>query len=330
VNVGVLSNVPPQTMASHQFAIAGTAGGQTTVHVYNPNGSFAYDIPAGTGDVRVAVGDVTGDGVEDVVIGSGLNTVALVRVFSGATRQEVNRFSPFSTFTGGVFVAVGDLTQDGLRDIVVTPDQSGGPRVVVVRGGDFQTVASFFGIDDSNFRGGARAAVGDVNADGRPDLVVSAGFLGGPRIAIFDGRTVTTGTPMRLVNDFFAFESTLRNGAYVAVGDLNGDGFEDVIFGAGPGGAPRVLAISGQTLMTQGSAAAVATPLANFFGGDLNNRSGIRVASKDLDGDGRSDFLTAGGSGTQVTAYRGDDLAILFALSSGSDQAGAFNGVFVG
>src|SRR5205807_667921 len=131
--------------------------------------------------VRVAVGDVTGDGIEDAVIGSGLGTPALVRVMSGATHQEVARFSPFETFAGGVFLALGDLTLDGLRDIVVTPDQGGGPRVVVVRGGDFQTVRSFLGIDDPTFRGGARAAVGDVNADGRPDLAVSAGFLGGPR-----------------------------------------------------------------------------------------------------------------------------------------------------
>jgi hypothetical protein len=172
--------------------------------------------------------------------------------------------------------------------------------------------------------------VGDVNADGRPDLVVAAGFLGGPRIAVYDGTTVLGGTPTRLVNDFFAFEDTLRNGAYVAVGDLNGDGFGDLIFGAGPGGAPRVLAITGQTLMSQGSTAALAAPLANFFGGDQSNRSGIRVAVKDLDGDGRADFLTGGGSGTAVTAYDGQDLTVLFTLSSGSDPLGAFNGVFVG
>ena len=194
----------------------------------------------------------------------------------------------------------------------------------------FAQVASFFGIQDPAFRGGARAAVGDVNADGRPDLAVTAGFLGGPRVAVYDGTTILSGAPSRLVNDFFAFEDTLRNGAYVGVGDLNGDGFGDLVFGAGPGGAPRVLAVSGQSLLTQGSSGALAAPLANFFGGDQANRSGIRVAMKDLDGDGRADFLTGGGSGTTVAAYDGQDLTVLFSLSSGSDPLGAFNGVFVG
>jgi hypothetical protein len=68
----------------------------------------------------------------------------------------------------------------------------------------------------------------------------------------------------------------------------------------------------------------------NFFGGDPTNRSGIRVAVKDLDGDGRADILTGGGSGTTVTASDGQDLHVLFVLSSESDPLGAFNGVFVG
>jgi len=105
--------------------------------------------------------------------------------------------------------------------------------VIIYRGGDFVQVASFFGIDDRAFFGGARAGVGDINNDGVADLAVSAGFLGGPRVAAFDGRTVFSATPRRLFNDFFVFENTLRNGVYLAVGDLNGDGFADLISGAG-------------------------------------------------------------------------------------------------
>src|SRR5207247_5591894 len=96
----------------------------------------------------------------------------------------------FEGFTGGVFVAAGDLTGDGIPDLVVTPDEGGGPRVLVFRGGDFATMASVFGIDDPAFRGGARAAVGDLNGDGRADLIVAAGFGGGPRVAAYDGRSV--------------------------------------------------------------------------------------------------------------------------------------------
>ena len=53
---------------------------------------------------------------------------------------------------------------------------------------------------------GARAALGDVTGDGTPDLAVAAGFLGGPRVALFNGTTVTTAAvPTQVVGDFFAF-----------------------------------------------------------------------------------------------------------------------------
>src|SRR5205814_518997 len=103
--------------------------------------------------------------------------------------------------------------------------------------GSVATLANFFGIDDPNFRGGCRAALGDVNGDGTPDLAVAAGFLGGPRVALFDGAQLFNGDPMRIVSDFFAFPGTdavtLRNGVFVAIGDINGDGFADLIFGGG-------------------------------------------------------------------------------------------------
>ena len=49
-------------------------------------------------------------------------------------------------------------------------------------------------------------------------LVVSAGLQGGPRVSAIDGKTLAT-TRTTLFNDFFAFEQTLRDGAYIAVGD---------------------------------------------------------------------------------------------------------------
>src|SRR5205823_4264337 len=159
--------------------------------------------------------------------------------------------APFELgFTGGVYVAAGDVTGDGVPDVVITPDEGGGPRVRVFDGANrFAPVADFFGIDDPNFRGGARAAVGDVNGDGAGDLVVAAGFQGGPRVAGFDGRSLGAGSPVKVFGDFFAFEQTLRNGVFVAVGDIDGDGFADVIAGGGPGGGPRVTAFSGKSLL---------------------------------------------------------------------------------
>src|SRR5207237_2432808 len=136
------------------------------------------------------------------------------------------------------------------------------------------TLDDFLAIDDSNFRGGVRLALGDVNGDGTADLVVGAGFGGGPRVVVYDGAALAAGNQVKLVADFFAFESTLRNGVFPAVGDLNGDGCGDLIFGAGPGGSPRVLALDGRAAQ-----AGVQSELANFFAGDASSRLGVEVGT---------------------------------------------------
>ncbi|HYH66919.1 MAG TPA: DUF4394 domain-containing protein, partial [Urbifossiella sp.] len=301
----------------------GTTAGQLTA------GTAVTAITGTTANVRTATGDVNGDGVDDIIAVTGPGVPVRVRVISGVdnTTELVAPFDPFgdASFTGGGFVAAGNFDpisgtgSDGKAEFVVTPDQGGGPRVVVFTFTAIGTAptqrASFLGIDDANFRGGARPAVGDINGDGTLDLVVAAGFLGGPRTAIFNGTTVL-GTPTRLVNDFIAFPGsdadTLRNGVFVTASDINGDGFDDLIFGGGPGGAPRVFILSGQVVTGTGAgtgvAAAQAAPIANFFvAGNSTDRGGVRVAAANLDGDGRGDLIVGSGEGRPATvrAYRG-------------------------
>ncbi|MDB5312635.1 MAG: abf2 1 [Gemmataceae bacterium] len=333
-----ISSLPPVLLVGvTPFAVGADAGGSPAATVYNPNGSVAYTVtpfPSASGGVRTAVADFNGDGVPDLAVGTGPGAVAEVIVYDGKTRQVLFDVKPFADFTGGVFVTAGDIAGDGTADLVVTPDLSGGPRVEVYRGGDFALVANFFGIADPIFRGGARAGVGDLNHDGHADMVVSAGFGGGPRISVFDGAALLKGQFVHPVPDFFAFEPALRNGAYVAVGDVNGDGTPDLIFGAGPGGGPRVLAVSGQALVSGGSAAALGSPVANFFAGNVSNRGGVRVAVKNLDNDRFADVLTGAGrgGGSGVTAYLGKDLSVgTTAPDLGFDAFPGFTGgVFVG
>jgi hypothetical protein len=322
------------------FAVGSGAGG-SRVDIYNGTGALLYSAsvfgPNFTGGNRVTVADVTGDGVADYIAGTGPGASTLVTVIDGATRLPAFSYQPFeASFVGGVFVSTGDVTGDGVADLLITPDETGGPRVLVLRGGDYALVANFFGIADPAFRGGARAAAGDINADGFADVAVAAGVQGGPRVSVFSGKELAAGRQVNLFGDLFIFDgpdaTTLRNGAFVAVGDVNGDGFADLLGGGGPDGGPRVIALSGKDLLS--GPANRARVLANFFAGDAANRGGVPLAVKDLDGDQFADLVTGSGpgAGTRVRAFKGSTLGTGSPIEVTSfDAFGGFNtGVFVG
>jgi subtilisin-like proprotein convertase family protein len=298
-------------LGNQQFAVGTESRSSQPVRYFDSKGNFIFDsFPFQSDKVngggRVATADFTGDGRAEVIVGSSPGMASEVVVIDGFTEKRALSFAPFeASFTGGVYVTGGDITGDGIPELIVTPDQGGGPRVDVYDGATNAKVASFFGIDDPNFRGGARAAVGDINGDGFGDLLVAAGFRGGPRVAGFDGKQLAAGKFVKLFNDFFAFEPTLRNGVFIAAGDVDGDGKAEMIVGGGPGGGPRVQAFSGAGLLQNRQ-----DVLFNFFAGNADNRGGVRITVKDLDGDKQADLITGdgAGAGSRVTAYYGATL----------------------
>ena len=280
-----------------EFA-AGAGRGAGAVTLYGPDGAARFTLdPFGpfTGGVRTAAADFNGDGVADVVAGTGPGRATRVVILDGRTQAELFAVDPFEAgFIGGVYVAAGDVTGDGVPDLVITPDEGGGPRVRVFDGKTFAVLADFFGIDDPNFRGGARASCRGRERGRAPATWwwrPGSGRAAGRRRSM--ARRSSAGrSPRKLFGDFFAFEETLRNGVFVAAGDLDGDGFAEVIAGGGPGGGPRVTAFSGKQLLANQY-----DVRANFFGGDPDNRGGVRVAVKDLDGDTRADLVVGAGEG---------------------------------
>ncbi len=255
-----LTDLTPPVAPSPNLAV-GRGVGEAGVFVPNASGLYptqpnaTFQPFAGfTGTVRVAGGDVNGDGAADTVVVTGPGTPIRVAVISGVDNKTVlvAPFDPFGgDFSAAGFVAAGDLDGDG-RDEFRDAGRRRRParhRVQPHPDGTTTVTRQLPRHRRPELPRRRRAATGDVNGDGVRDVVVAAGFGGGPRTAIFTGQSVLAGSPARLVNDFFAFPGTdavnLRNGSFVASSDVTGDGFADLIFGGGPGGAPRVFIISG-------------------------------------------------------------------------------------
>jgi hypothetical protein len=269
---------------------------------------LAYD-PRFTGGVRVAVGDLNGDGVPDIITAPGPGGGPDIHVYDGSTGSLIQEFFAFDPrFTGGCYVAAGDTNGDGLTDIIIGADAGGGPNVKVFNGKDGSVLLNFFAYDPS-FTGGVRVAAGDVDGDGRADLICGAGAGGGPNVTVFNG---TTGA---LERSFFAFDPRFSGGVYVAAGDTNGDGFADIVAGSGAGGGPDVAVYEGKSGIL----------LYSIFAYDPAFTGGVRVAAGDMDGDGKADVICGPGPGGEP------DVRIFNGISQVQiDQFFAFNPLFTG
>jgi cyclophilin family peptidyl-prolyl cis-trans isomerase len=298
------------------FATGTGVGGGPLVQVYDAQTGLlrfsfnAYD-PAFRGGVRVAVGDVNGDGVADIITAPGPGGGPLVNVFSGIDLSLISSFNAYDPgLRSGIFVAAGDVNGDGHANIITAPDAGGGPLVEVFNGTDALLLA--FNAYDASFLGGVHVAARDVNGDGKAEIITAPGFGGGPLVKVFDAATAV----LRLA--FNAYDSNFIGGVYVAAGDVNGDGKADIITGAN--GAPHVKVFSG----------ADNTQLDSFLAFNSSSVSGVRVAAVDANGDGKADLVLGEGPGQapEIKIMDGVSLAVLddfFAYDSTY-----LGGVFVG
>ena len=275
-----------------------------------------FDEGEGNAGVRVAVGDVNGDGTPDIVVGEGPGGTPQVRVFDGKTGNPfsgtLGSFLAFpGGFHGGVFVAAGDVNGDGCADVIVGADA--GPRSPLVkvfsgRDGSLLLRIAAYG---AGFRGGVRVAAADIDGDGRSEIVTAPGPGGPVNVKVFDG----TGTAVRFIP---AFNPTFKGGIFVAAGDLNGDGKSEIFAGPGQGGFPIVKIFN----PTTGAAANAFLAFSPGF------RRGVHVGAGDINSDGRSDIWV--GTGGRFALVRGFDATTLgqleefFAYDPFSFEGGVF------
>jgi hypothetical protein len=357
--------------ATQLYATGAGAGAAPHVIVRNAANQivasfFAYDLGF-TGGVEVAMADVNGDGVPDLITGAGPGGGPHVKVFDGAallSGQQVllASFMAYDAkFTGGVFVAGGDFNRDGKADVITGAGPGGGPHVKAFNGATIATqndpnanlLASFMAYD-AKFTGGVTVAAEDIGGDnggtpggiGSAEIITGAGPGGGPHVKGYSYAPTEAGGADQFVS-FMAYDPGFTGGVFVASGFVTNNRdpdnflYADIITGAGPGGGPHVKVWRLFDFVNNAQGVTIQylyTEAASFFAFDPSNTSGVRVASNNL-GSGVDTIITAVGKSSappQVNIFAGQSIGdgVTFTptlLSTFNAYDAANNGgVFVG
>jgi hypothetical protein len=270
--------------------------------------------------VNVSCGDPDGDGLDEILTGPGPGEIygPHVRGFDVHGRQLPGLgFLAYGTLKYGVNVAAGDLDGDGFDEIIT----GAGPGAVFgphVRGFDYDGSPPVIPMAGVSFlaygtpKWGVNVSCGDIDGDGYDEIVTGAGpgAVYGPHVR---GWNVDGGTAVAVSGvSFFAY-GTPKWGVNVSCGDLDGDGIDEIVTGAGPG------AVYGPHVRGWNVDGGTATPMTgcSFFAWPPESlRYGARVfAGADLDGDGRDDLLVGPGpdpaAGTLLNLYRYESGAVV-------------------
>jgi hypothetical protein len=143
------------------------------------------------------------------------------------------------------------------------------------------------------FNVGANVAVGDVHKDGYADIVTGA-TAGNPDVRVYSGQDLATGhfdpSGHSLLAQWFPYALQFNVGAFVAVGDVQSDGYADVITGASSGN-PDVRVYSGQDLATGTFNPTGSSQLDQFYAYAQDLNIGATVAAADVEHTGKIDIV---------------------------------------
>ena len=263
---------------SQEIIVAAGRNEQPLVKIFDYQGNLkneflAYDATF-TDGIKIAVADLYNDKSPEIIVSAAENGGAQIRVFDNLGFVYFSFFAFDDKERHGANVTVGDVNGDSQKEIIVGAGY--GKEAIIKIFDNYSNFLGQFYAYEKEFKGGVNVLAVDLDNNGI-DEIVTAPYVGKePRVKIFDQK----GT---LINQFLAYPAGFWGGVNLAKGDLDKDGWQEIITGAGYSGSAHVRIFDSQ-----------GTPKINpkLFIFD-NFKGGISVAGGDLNNDKETEILAA-------------------------------------
>jgi len=187
-------------------------------------------------NIRVAVGDVDGDGAEDIVTVPGAGVSPQVRVFSGLGKPKASFYAYGKTMLTGVQLILEDVNRDGTKEVITVPN-AGSPAQVIVRTLHGKKLSSFHALPRTS-RTGVSLAVANVDGDSAAEIVSIPRQGTAPRVSVFTWQG-------RLKRSFRPYPTTVRSIITLSAFDHDANGAYSIITSLGQAGRVAVRQFSG-------------------------------------------------------------------------------------